>query len=350
MQRKLWWKRAQTASGTQDGRELDALYAAAAVNTVTAEVSGTPAVSVVHGPIAVPQIVVGDPSPDVEPTVVSAGFRMVPFRPDTIVDGWSTESMLVRGASLRGHFHRYNGAPRQDEFALHYLSDGRVVALVADGVSQAAQSHVGAGTVVRYAAQWLSTYSPSDTAETDWLAFVKSTAWALAEQAQALFGLAEPDPIRAEQEFATTLLCAVIEPAGVDQLRAYVVGVGDSEAWLLRDGEFVAILGGKSVGAGGISSSAVSGLPRVPTHVEPAVVEFGRAEVLLLGTDGIGDPLGDGSGGVGNLFRELLGNPAPPSLIEFAHAVDFSRETFDDDRTLVAVRPRTASKCAGSTL
>jgi hypothetical protein len=29
-----------------------------------------------------------------------------------------------------------------------------------------------------------------------------------------------------------------------------------------------------------------------------------------------------------------------PSLIEFAHMVDFSRETFDDDRTLVAVWPR----------
>ena len=32
--------------------------------------------------------------------------------------------------------------------------------------------------------------------------------------------------------------------------------------------------------------------------------------------------------------------PSVPSLIEFAHAVDFSRETFDDDRTLVAVWPR----------
>jgi hypothetical protein len=35
-----------------------------------------------------------------------------------------------------------------------------------------------------------------------------------------------------------------------------------------------------------------------------------------------------------------LTRPSVPSLIEFAHAVDFSRETFDDDRTLVAVWPR----------
>jgi hypothetical protein len=33
-------------------------------------------------------------------------------------------------------------------------------------------------------------------------------------------------------------------------------------------------------------------------------------------------------------------SPSVPSLIEFAHAVDFSRETFDDDRTVVAVWPR----------
>jgi len=76
------------------------------------------------------------------------------------------------------------------------------------------------------------------------------------------------------------------------------------------------------------------------------VVEFERGQVLLLGTDGIGDPLGSGYGGVGNLFRELFAGPEPPSIIEFAHAVDFSRETFDDDRTLVAVMPRTAAGSA----
>jgi hypothetical protein len=36
----------------------------------------------------------------------------------------------------------------------------------------------------------------------------------------------------------------------------------------------------------------------------------------------------------------VLTGPAVPSLIEFAHAVDFTREAFDDDRTLVAVWPR----------
>ncbi len=34
------------------------------------------------------------------------------------------------------------------------------------------------------------------------------------------------------------------------------------------------------------------------------------------------------------------GTPSMPSLVKFVHAVGFSREAFDDDRTLVAVWPR----------
>jgi hypothetical protein len=118
------------------------------------------------------------------------------------------------------------------------------------------------------------------------------------------------------------------------------VGAGDSAAWLLSSGEFIEILAGKTVPESGIASSAVVALPRVPCVVSPVVVDFAAGDVLLIATDGIGDPLGTGQGGVGNLLREVLTGPSVPSLIEFAHAVDFSREAFDDDRTLVAVWPR----------
>lgn len=298
-------------------------------------------VSEISGPVRLPQLVIGSASPDVEPVPIGQAYRSVPFRPDTVIDGWSSDAMTVRGASLRGHFHRYNSAPRQDDFAIHLMPDGRIIAIVADGVSAATQSHLGSSAVVNYAAQWLLSQAPSDTEQIDWEALVKSTAWALTERAQVLFKTPDPDPSRAEKELATTLTLAVVELQAPGAYRAFVVGVGDSGAWLLRDGEFYPVLDGKAVGEGGISSSAVSGLPRVPTQVEPSVVEFGSGDVLLLGTDGIGDPLGGGQGGVGNLFRELFSDSAPPSLIEFAHAVDFSRETFDDDRTLVAICPRT---------
>jgi hypothetical protein len=48
-------------------------------------------------------------------------------------------------------------------------------------------------------------------------------------------------------------------------------------------------------------------------------VDVGGGDVLLIGTDGIADP----------------------SLIEFAHVVEFCGEILDGDWTLVAVWPRT---------
>lgn len=298
------------------------------------------AVSEVVGPTVIPQLVVGRPSPRVEPATIAADYRSLPFRPDVVIDGWSTDAVTLRGASLRGHLHRYNGAPRQDDFALHHLPGGRVIALVADGVSGAPQSHIGASTATRQAAEWLHTNLGENLAATDWIGLLKSTAWALNERAQTLLGLAEPDPVRAEEQLATTLMCAVIEPVGPGALRAYLVGAGDSAAWLLSSGRFTQILGGKAEPESGITSSAVIGLPRVAPEVTAVEVDITGDEVLLIATDGIGDPLGAGHGGVGNLFRDVLTRPCPPSLIEFAHAVDFSRETFDDDRTLVAVWPR----------
>jgi hypothetical protein len=137
------------------------------------------------------------------------------------------------------------------------------------------------------------------------------------------------------------LVCAIIEPAHEASLRAYLIGIGDSPAWVLTgSGDFVQVLASKEESASGISSSAVSGLPRVPTGLAPTVVEVAPGEVLLVGTDGVGDPLGSGQGAVGDLIRAIAGGQRRPSLIEFAHGVDFSRETFDDDRTLVAVWPQ----------
>src|SRR6478736_2469890 len=87
------------------------------------------------GATVIPQIVVGAPSPSVEPSPTATQYRSVPFRPDVTLDGWSTDTMTMRGVSQRGHLHRYNGAPRQDDFAVHHLPDGQVLVLVADGVS-----------------------------------------------------------------------------------------------------------------------------------------------------------------------------------------------------------------------
>ncbi len=299
-----------------------------------------PQIAQVYGSTEIPQIVVGAPSPPVEPSAIADTYRSFPFQSDTVIDGWSSYAMTLRGATMRGHLHRTYGAPRQDDFTMHQMPDGRAIITVADGVSQAPHSHFGANTATRFAANWLRTHLTSDTEATDWTNLVRSTAWALNERAQRLLDLSEPNPVRTEQEFATTLICAVVEPTDNGRLRAFLVSCGDSSAWVLSQGQFVDLAGGKSDTPSGITSSEVVGLPRVPSEVVPVVVDLNCDDVLLIATDGIGDPLGSGEGGVGNLFRAMFSRPTLPSLIEFAHAVDFSRETFDDDRSLVAVWPR----------
>lgn len=281
-------------------------------------------------------IVVGRPTPRFEPKQVAAKYRRNPYRPDTLLDGWTTGEFCVRGASVRGYLHRHNGAPRQDDFSISARSDGRqIIATIADGVSQATQSHIGSTTAVRYATQWLEKKLSESQDAIDWKSMVESTAWALVQQAQAIDPACDNAEL-AEEMLATTLVCAVVDAQDEGKFAAEIVTVGDSGAWQLSGSGYTRLIGGKAEGDGGVSSSAVSGLPRVPLDVQVTRAVLSEDDVLLLGTDGFGDPLGGGDGLVGRLFAEVL-CPGPPSLTQFGHALDFSRETFDDDRTLVAV-------------
>jgi serine/threonine protein phosphatase PrpC len=284
---------------------------------------------------------VGVPIVEFEPKPTDVQYLSAQFRPDTIIDGWSVRRFVLRGASMRGYWHRYVGSPRQDDFCTSYQPEtGRLIVAVADGISGAPQSHVGSTVAARYSVEWLSRSVTADVGATDWKGLAESTAWALVEQARRIASDDQLDPSGAEELVATTLVCAVLDSDdATGTLSGRLISIGDSGAWTLGREGFENILGGKHSGSGGVSSSAVSGLPRVPAEVTAVEVEVRPGEVIMLGTDGFGDPLGDGTGDVGSLFAHVLGRGTHPSMLEFAHALDFSRETFDDDRTLVAVWP-----------
>ena len=158
---------------------------------------------------------------------------------------------------------------------------------------------------------------------------------ALTSRASRLLDLTSPTEREVENLLATTLVLAVVTPSA-DGVVAQLVRAGDSGAWLLRGGGYTAVFDVQAPDAA-LLSSAVSPLPRLPSPVVPVTRALSPDTVLLVGTDGFGNPLGDGTGLVGDLFAEALHTP-PPAL-GFAHALDFSRETFDDDRTLVALWP-----------
>ncbi len=262
-----------------------------------------------------------------------------PYRPDTVCDAWSTGYFTVRMASVRGYEHRFDRTPRQDHAAVsEHPATGTVIFAVADGVSSAKQSHIGSALACEKSIEAVLYALDVDPGRIDWDRVVRTVAGQLAERAQDFRGR-HRERAWAEELLATTLLVGVVQPTrtGRDELAATMVRVGDTSAWLLRDGLFQNVFDSADNNGSYLLDSAVVALPQVLDPIRPWHVRLPLDGVLLIGTDGFGGPLGDGSGPVGDLFARTLANP-PPAL-KLAYILDFSRETFDDDRTLVAIWP-----------
>ncbi|MFI6325025.1 protein phosphatase 2C domain-containing protein [Nonomuraea sp. NPDC050556] len=272
------------------------------------------------------------PGPEFEPTPprVAGGTC-----PDTECDGWSTPEVTLRSASVRGERHRYYRQPRQDTTrAVVHEGTGTVVFAVADGLSSATAAAVGAAEACQAAVRAL--YTQLDARQVDHEAVVRQTAESLHRQAAAM-----APQSRADDLLATTLIAGTARP-GADGIEISLFRVGDSSAWVLDSarGTFHPLFDVKT--DGDVVATAVAALPAVPEKLEQRAGTLVAGQVLLVGTDGFGDPLGDGDGQVGALFAEHLA--APPSPLWLAHLLDFSRETFDDDRTLLALWPRSVSR------
>jgi serine/threonine protein phosphatase PrpC len=283
-------------------------------------------------------LVVGDPIFEFEPKPP----KSTSYRVDTICDAWSSDNFTVRMASVRGYSHRYNGLPRQDDAEVAFNPrSGAVIFAVADGVSSATKAHLGARMACEAGVQAVRRELSSDTGRVDWAAVLDFVVERMFRMAAVTLGQKRPAQKAVLDLMATTLVVgyAVRTQTGP---AAVLVQIGDSSAWLLHAGQYQAILAEKHDPSQQVISSAVTPLPRLPDTIRPVTLRLPDDGVLLIGTDGFGDPLGDGDGQVGRLFADWLVTPPPATA--FAHLLDFSRETFDDDRTLVAIWPRSANE------
>lgn len=279
-------------------------------------------------------IVVDEPIFDFEPKAPATVYG---YRPDTVFDGWSTGDFTVRLASVRGYSHRYNGLPRQDDVATGYDPEsGLLLFAVADGVSSASQSHIGAAIACTTFVEAVRTGLDYD-GRLDLPDAVESAASRMTDHAAYLLRQEQPDPEAVESLLASTLIAGYIRPVEHGAV-VVLIQIGDSGAWVLQDGHYFPLGQPKNDPHAEVISSAVNPLPRLPDKITLAEYDLPPDAVLLLGTDGFGDPLGDGDGHVGNLFAEHLVTPPPARGL--AHLLDFSRDTFDDDRTLLAVWQR----------
>jgi serine/threonine protein phosphatase PrpC len=141
---------------------------------------------------------------------------------------------------------------------------------------------------------------------------------------------------RVREATATTLIVAVISRnASADGSFPGCIAnlAGDSAGYLLAQGGITPAVGGKDTTAE-ITSTAVRPLPGSSTpEVHP--FSMGEAQGFVLVSDGVSDPLGDGSGDVGQTLGDAWSTP--PRIDTFLNDLNFFRRTFDDDRTAVGV-------------
>jgi hypothetical protein len=255
-------------------------------------------------------------------------------RPDTVCDGWATTDFTVRAAAVRGYDHRYRGLPRQDAVVIrdHQPTNG-VVFAVADGVAAASRADIGAEVACQTAVAELSaTLDRCPADQLPWLSVLQRVAARLTREASVLSRLIEPDPTEVERLMATMLVAGVVvrgEHGGV----AHMVQIGDSRAWLLRRGVLRPVLRRRWDHDAPIDDP----LPRLPAEPHVVTIPVPHGAAFIVGTDGIGAPLGNGTGPVAKMFAHSL--PVPPSAIGLARLLDFSWDSFDDDRAMVVIWP-----------
>jgi Protein phosphatase 2C len=263
-------------------------------------------------------------------------------------DGVDTDWCALRAATVVGVRHRLVGAGSQDAWA--WGGDGRrVVTAVADGLGSYRDSGAVAAAVAEAAVAGLLEL-PSDGSAGDGMA----GDGAAGEPAVEVDGAVEAAVVAVVAAVeaanaavagwhggASTLVLAVVDPDGsVDLAR-----VGDSTAFRLADGVWAEVFDRAAVDDE-LRHGATAALPSPAPIVESARCHLVPGEVLVLVTDGVGDPLRDGPTTVAPGLAAQLALPLHP--LALAAQVDFSRQGCGDDRSALAVWFRPPASGPGS--
>lgn len=257
--------------------------------------------------------------------------------PDTVLDGGRLGPLEVRAAATRGTSHRCDGTVRQDAMGLLTHRDGFLLAAVADGLGSASDSHRGAQFAVRHSLDYVSwALDRRRMSEVDLEAAI--------DAADRAIRAAGPRP----EDRASTLTVAVtsVEPYNFGH-EFRVARVGDGSAFLLSDGEFRQLFGGKDAGGqdtdgqdAAVHDTRTACLPDRTGAVELVEGRLEPGQALVLVTDGVGIPLTVPE--IATYLAECWSEP--PGPVEFLHAMQFRAKSFDDDRSAVVIwAPKAAS-------
>ena len=294
------------------------------------------------------RFILGDPGRQLG--VVSRLPKWRPFRHDVTVDGFSIGNLTVRAASLRGSSHQYRGTPRQDAYAARSTAnDEWLILAVADGVSDGRWSELSAESACQFGSEIVAArlVESGSIGAIEWPDIARMVNVHLAHQARGFLA----DPILRENGrtgstpiegtamdvsavMSTTLVMAAISTSNEpgEGIHFAVSSVaGDSSAWqLTNEGRWEHLVGNKS------PTNAVESLPR-ETIVAPTDHrgQLQSGDALVLMTDGLSEPLGNGTGEVGQFLHDQW--ISPPDILLFPQQLGFVRSGCSDDRTAVSV-------------
>ncbi|MGW1532290.1 protein phosphatase 2C domain-containing protein [Streptomyces aureus] len=272
------------------------------------------------------------------------GDEFAAFSPVVVLDGARIGPLTVRAASVRGDSHNWEGGCRQDSMVVTRIGPPEAEMLllaVADGVGSARHSHVGSYSLSRMAAVHLDREAESihaalcvrDSSELRALA-TKAVALAAAELRPGWARSAQhKSRPYADEDYATTLHVLLV-PTDARLRDRVLCSVGDGGLFVLRDGRWED--GDPDVGEG-LLDTRTEALPHAYRTVKTSLVRTLPGDVLLLGTDGITNPLAQKDPEFARRLADAWGGPEVPSMSDFLWQAQTRAKSYDDDRTVICL-------------
>ncbi len=261
---------------------------------------------------------------------VRDGDHFAALTPAVLLDGAQVGQLTVRAASIRGDSHNWEGSCRQDSMTVARVGPPEAELLllaVADGVGSAAHSHEGSYLVTRQTALHLD--REAENIHAALLARDEGELRAIANKAVA----GAVGELRIGQDYATTLHVLLV-PTDARIRERVVFSVGDGGLFVLLDGQWHQT---DQVDDGSLLDTRTEALPHAYRSVKAKLLYSEPGQVLLLGTDGITNPLTQRDPAFAQHLAHAWGGPQAPSLSDFLWQAQTRAKSYDDDRTVICV-------------
>ncbi|MEU6369842.1 protein phosphatase 2C domain-containing protein [Streptomyces sp. NPDC046931] len=274
---------------------------------------------------------------------VRDGDDCAAFTPVVRLDGARVGQISVRAASVSGDSHNWQGTCRQDAVTVARIGPPEAEMLllaVADGVGSAPNSHIGSYHATRQAAVFLdqeaeSIYSALCARNKADLSGIANTAVARAtEQMRSEWKSLADRAGRPylDQDYATTLHVLLV-PTNARIRERVLFSVGDGGLFVLREGSWYQW---NHTEDGAVLDTRTEALPHAYRSVKATLLAAEPGEVLLLGTDGITNPLTQKDPEFARRLAHAWGGEVP-SLSDFLWQAQTRAKSYDDDRTVICV-------------